>query len=157
MGDPIEPVDGRQLVDWREHKRYQVKAGGFAMLTPQFTVLGQIIDISGGGLAFRYVASQQRSNGPSKLSILLTDHSFLLDKVSFRSIWDSAIPCNCSSGSITVRQCGVQFEELTDEQNFGLEQFVSNHTNCGTYSPARNEPEIGQRKTFMSLENTTDP
>jgi hypothetical protein len=108
-----------------------VQQGGFVSLYPSFTVVGQIMDIGSGGLAFRYVASEERTNGSTSLNILLTDRSFCMEKVPFKTTWDFPIPSDFSFGPITLRHCGVQFGELTDEQKFNLEHFICNHKMAG--------------------------
>ena len=128
MENWTRPMYGKELVEERKHNRFKVQNGGFAALHPQFTVLGQIIDISRGGLAFRYVASEARTSGSAKLSILMTDGSFCFEKVPFKTIWDSAIPYEFSFGPITLRYCGVKFGELTHSQRVDLEYFIRFYT-----------------------------
>ena len=112
----------------REHKRFRVQTGAFAALCPQFNIIGQIVDISTDGLAFRYVAREERSRESSKLSILLTDGSFCFDKIPFEAIWDASMPHEYSVGDITLRQCGVQFGELTHSQKVDLQYFMGRYS-----------------------------
>ncbi len=117
-----------ELVERRKHKRFRVRHGGFASLHPHITVVGQIIDIGTGGLAFRYVASENRTNGSATLNILLTDGSFSLETIPFQTVWDSGTPGDFSLGAITLRHCGVQFGELTHGQKLDLEYFIRFYT-----------------------------
>ena len=118
-----------ESAEQRKQKRFRVKQGAFAGLGHQFRPVGQIIDISTGGLSFRYVASKDRTNGSSTLKIALTtDSSFHFDKVPVIPVWDLAIPSAFSGGSITMRQSGVQFGELTVDQKFDLGYFIQKHT-----------------------------
>jgi hypothetical protein len=118
------PANGPPGAERRKHKRFRVQNGSFAALCPQFGILGQIIDISTGGLAFRYVASEERSKESSRLSILLTDGSFCFNKIPFEAVWDTPMPREFSFGAITLRQCGVQFGELTPGQKLDLQYFM---------------------------------
>jgi hypothetical protein len=118
---PMNRIPGAER---RKHKRFRVQTGAFAALCPQFNIIGQIVDISTDGLAFRYVAREERSKESSKLSILLTDGSFCFDKIPFEAIWDASMPHEFSLGDITLRQCGVQFGELTPGQKLDLQYFV---------------------------------
>jgi hypothetical protein len=122
------PMHQEEPIDRRRHRRFKARDGTLAALSFQFAVLGRIMDVSRGGLAFRYVASAVRSTESSKLNILLTDGSFCLDKVPFKTIWDLAIPREFSFGSITLRQCGVQFGRLTHGQQLDLGYFIRNFT-----------------------------
>jgi hypothetical protein len=119
---------GKALADRRQHDRFKVCDGGFATLCHGFTELGKIIDISGGGLSFRYVASEARTNGSAELSVLMTDGSFCFEKVPFKTVWDSPMPREFSFGAITLRHCGVQFGDLSHGQRVDLEYFIRSYT-----------------------------
>ncbi len=138
------------LVERRQHTRFRVRDGGFASLYPHITVVGQIIDIATDGLAFRYVASENRTNGSATLNILLTDGSFSLEKIPFQTVWDSGTHGDFSLGPITLRHCGVQFGELTHDQKLDLEYFVRFYALGGVWIshsiPPHNEHEIAYRK-----------
>ncbi len=118
----------KKLVERRKHTRSRVHTGIFAALSPRFCAACQIVDISRGGLAFRYVVSQQRSNQPCKRSILLPDGSSCLDDVALKDIWDSSIPYDFSFGAVTFGVCGVQFKELTDNQKSCLDHLIRDRT-----------------------------
>jgi len=89
--------------------------------------MGQIIDISRGGLAVRYIAGEERSNDSSELSIIFADHSFYLPKVPIETISDFEI-AKMPFISMTPRRRGLQFGELTHHQMSELEYFIQNHT-----------------------------
>jgi len=115
-------------VEQRRQERFEVQEGAFASLSPQFAVLGQIVNISKGGLAFRYVASRSRSKESNRLNVLLTDGSFSINKLPFDSIWDVAIPQDFSFGPITFRHCGVQFRQLETTQKLDLGYFIESYS-----------------------------
>jgi len=124
MGQRERPANGPLGAERRKHNRFKVQNGSFAALSPGFRVLGQIIDISTGGLAFRYVASKKRSKESSQLSILLTDGSFCFDNIPFKAVWDTSMPREFSFGDITLRHCGMQFGKLTHGQKLDLQYFI---------------------------------
>ena len=128
MKTSIRPRYEEELAEGRQHNRVKVDDGGFAQLPHGFPVLGQIIDISKGGLAFRYVASEARTNGSAVLNILTTDRRFCLEKIPAKIIRDSAMPEEFSFHSITLRHCAVQFGELTTSQKLDLEHFIRSNT-----------------------------
>lgn len=127
MEQSNRPTDRITEAERREHERVRVRHGSFAALCPRFTVIGQIMDISLTGLSFRYVASRARTKESSELTILATDGSLDLGKISFRTIWDWDMPQQFSLGSITLRQCGVQFRGLTHKQRLDLQYFISRY------------------------------
>jgi len=144
------PIYGEALVEGRQHRRFTVHNGGFAALCNAFTALGQIIDISRGGLSFRYVAREARTYGSAELRILMTDGSFCFEKVPFKTIWDSEMPREFSFGDITMRHCGVQFGALTHRQKVDLEYFIRSYTlrgvcasrSCHVKGPARDQAAL---------------
>lgn len=131
MKNATRPRYEEELAEGRQHNRFKVDDGGFAELCPEFTVLGKIMDISRGGLAFRYVASKARTNGSAVLNILTTDGRFCLEKIPAKTIRDSAMPGEFSFGAITLRHCAVQFGELTPSQKVDLEYFIRSNTPAG--------------------------
>jgi hypothetical protein len=90
--------------------------------------MGKIIDISEGGLAFRYINTEDKTSGPCELDIFLSDGNFYLNKVPFKNISDVEMDNVPSLASIRTRRSGVQFGELTQSQIFDLEYFIQNHT-----------------------------
>lgn len=119
-------TNGKELVERREHRRFEVPIGVFVAFRPHDTRLGEIVDISTGGLAFRYLATKEPSNGSCKLKIFPTEGDSYLNDVLFETITDFGtyqIPFT----SITMRRSGVQFGELTHNQMSQLKLFIHNH------------------------------
>jgi len=125
--------DKRKEVDERrKHKRFRVQSGAFTVLTafswPHSTQkLGQIIDISMGGLAFSYIASEELPNVSLELSIFLAGNRFHLRSIPFETISDAETN-EVPFSSITMKRSGVQFGELTPDQISQLKYFIRNHT-----------------------------
>ncbi len=114
-------------VERRQHKRIQIKSQADAVLLgPTFTKGVQIIDISKGGLAFRYVHGQKPSNGLFELDILWDHIDLNLIKLKVKTISDYQIPNEFLLDVIPLRRCGAQFAELTKDQISQLENFIEN-------------------------------
>ena len=116
----------------RKHGRFQVKNGAFAVLGAVFwphstQKLGQIKDISMGGLAFSYMAREELSDESVRLGIFLAENRFHLREIPFETIWDVETEKEPFS-SITMRRCGVRFGKLTPNQISELKYFIRNHT-----------------------------
>lgn len=118
----------KDFAERREGKRFEVQEGAFASLRCPVSKLGQITDISRGGLAFRYIDTGVRPDRSFDLDISLTDNDFHLKEVSCKKISDSEIISEFHFSSITMRRLGVQFAELTHNQTSQLEYFIKNHT-----------------------------
>jgi c-di-GMP-binding flagellar brake protein YcgR len=118
--------NGKERVERRKHRRFEVSTGVFVAFRPHDGKLGEIIDISMGGLAFRYLATTEPSNGSHKLKIFLTESDFCLNDVLFETVSDfgtDQIPFT----SITMRRSGVQFSKMTPRQVSQLERFIDSH------------------------------
>ncbi|MEE9567072.1 MAG: PilZ domain-containing protein [Desulfobacteria bacterium] len=120
-------IPEKEIVEQRQHKRFEVREGAFILLGTDSTKLGRIIDISMGGLAFSYMARARPPNELFELDIFLIDSEFYFDKVPFETISDFKTRENPFS-SITMRRCGVQFGALTYSQISQLEYFIQNYT-----------------------------
>ena len=81
-------IRGRNTIEQRVHKRFRVQYGDFIVFRFDDSKLGQIIDISKGGLAFRYVANGKQSKGPDQLDIMLAEKDFRMEKLPFKTISD---------------------------------------------------------------------
>jgi hypothetical protein len=121
----------KEIVERRKHKRFQVQDSAFVVLRapgPHSTKVGQIVDMSRQGLAFRYIASEERSGGSIELEILLGDHSFYLNKIPFITISDCEVANEIPFSCIQMKRTGVQFGDLAPNQLSQIEYFIRNHT-----------------------------
>lgn len=135
----------------RNHQRYGVKPGTFAVLRSTsielskirdmsmgeiaFAVIkskpikmGQITNISKDGLAFHYIDRPGESNSLFKMDILFARDAFYLDRLLFKPVFDILVETDIPLNSFTIRKCGVQFGELNHRQRSQLEYFICNHT-----------------------------
>jgi hypothetical protein len=116
----------KEIVERRKHTRFQVPKSAFVGFGPYDAKVGQIIDVSTGGLAFRYVGTEEPSNG--ELSIFVTERDFYVSHIPFRTISDFEIDGKTPSTSVALRRSGVQFGKLTDYQTSQLEYFLHSLT-----------------------------
>lgn len=124
----MERMERNKLAERRKSKRFQVEHGAFAVVRPEFTKLGQIIDISHEGLAFQYAVTATQKNEPSELDIFLTGDGFYLEHMPFETVSDRRATRKSSKGFLPLRRCSVRFKEVTGTQIALLEYFIQNHT-----------------------------
>jgi hypothetical protein len=117
----------KQVVERRKHKRFRVRDGSFAVLGPSYGKIGQITDMSMGGLAFSYVAGEEQAYRSYELSILFAEDSFHLTRIPFKTVWDTEAK-EVPFSTLSMRQCGVAFGDLTESQVSQMEYFLQNHT-----------------------------
>jgi len=113
------------MTNRRAHQRFKATTGVFAVNAK----FGQIIDISKGGLSFRYVERQGWPKELFEMGVLYGDDDFCLDNLPIKTISDCIIANGLSSYSTIIRRCGVQFGELTAKQVRDLEYFIWANSN----------------------------
>ena len=115
-------------VERRQMKRFKVAEGAFAALVNHGSRLGQIRDISKLGLSFRYIDSEEEHPDARELKIILGSGGLCVDRVPFKKVADFEIKSEFRFSSIKMRQIGLQFGDLTPEQQVRLNNFIQNHT-----------------------------
>lgn len=78
-----------------------------------------LLDISRGGISFRYIGNKCRTAGVDKVD-LYHHENLWLGEVPVQSVEDVPL----SNGTISYRRCGLRFTELTDQQIERLESFM---------------------------------
>jgi hypothetical protein len=121
----------------RKHERYQVPEGSFVTLGPSNTIMGQILDISMGGLGFRYITNHSEVlPQESYADIYLTEGDLCLTGVPIKAVSDFDAPDTVTrkaDGPLPVscrgmRRCGVKFGDMTDSQMSQLARCIQSQT-----------------------------
>ena len=106
-----------------------MKDVAFAILrTDEDEELGQIVNVSLGGLAFQYFVGNRRLQKSEKLDILLADNGIHVDDIPFQVISDYEMSNEVPFSSITKREQRIRFDSLTDGQLSSLRDFIKGHT-----------------------------
>jgi len=121
-------MENKESIEKREHERFQVEEGIFAVLRNDDRNLGEIIDISIAGLAFKYFIYEEKINGSSELDIFLIDSGFHSTGIPFKTVSDFEVNSNIPFSSVKLRRRGVQFTGLKHGQLSQIENFIKNHT-----------------------------
>jgi hypothetical protein len=111
----------------RKFRRFQAPQNAFAFLRGPDGRLGQIIDISKGGLAFRYVGNGGQPKSSFQMDIFLANNGFRLQKISFRTVSDFEVSKQGLAHPLIMRRRGVQFDELNQDHVSRLEYFIENY------------------------------
>ena len=112
----------------RKSKRFKAAYGAYAVLGPDISKLGQIKDISMGGLAFKYLADEVRSDGAGELDIIIRQNSFCVKGIPIKTVSDHELAKENAFSTVRLRQQGVQFGALTPDQASQLEFVLKHHT-----------------------------
>ena len=123
-------VGRKRTVERRKHKRYKAIEGAYAAISPNSHKLGQIIDISMGGLSFKYIDTSADSTGTNPLSdesIFLSSMGYYVGDLPFKTISDYEVTNAPSFSSMKVRKRHVQFTDLSFKQLFDLDYYLRNN------------------------------
>ena len=115
----------------RAHTRFRVKEGAFAVIKEQQDTkitVGQVIDISEGGLAFKYMAKSEPVKADHKLDIYFSGQGIQLKDISFRIISDFGIESSITFSPIFMRRGCLQFQKLTQTHRDQLNKFIQKYT-----------------------------
>jgi hypothetical protein len=113
-------------IEQREHGRFQGKDGALVSLGAEIKRMWHLIDISKGGLAFRYLGGMEEPELFSELVLLTKEVSFFLEKIPFTVVADCEMNGRFLS-RYTLRRCGVRFGSLTPDQSVQLQYFITKH------------------------------
>jgi hypothetical protein len=113
----------------RQHERYAAKKGTLAVFLPrikdQDLFIGQVLDISRGGLSLQYSAKRGHALVPSYVEIFGYFPHFIHIRAPARIVY--VFPVRGPNGSCKYpRRCGVEFGELTEMENSNLDYFIKN-------------------------------
>lgn len=88
--------------------------------------MGQIQNISMGGLCVRYLTTHDNPTGCSAIKIFGSNDRFIhLDRVKCRIVYDLEVP-EGSWEQISIRRCGVEFKDLSVKHFSTLQEFIDN-------------------------------
>ena len=108
----------------RAHQRFSAADRALVLINHEPEALPyHIIDISEGGLSFRYLGKELKRSEVTKGS-LYHDHKLIIDDLSINTASDYCLRDNM----VPVRRRGVTFKELTLDQLSKLETFIQNYT-----------------------------
>lgn len=109
----------------RKFKRYRPKGGTIAISEH---ALGPVINISMGGLSFRYLEGIPTKTHPNSLGIFLGSDDILIDKIPSQVISDQLIPQQSLFLKTSTRQRSIQFLNLNERQRQSLKDFINEKT-----------------------------
>ena len=120
----------KRTIERRRSKRYNAVEGAYAAISPKSQKLGQITDISMGGLAFKYIDTNKedkKNQGQSEESIFLSSMGFYVGDLPFKTVSDNEVTNTPSFSAMKVRERHVQFTDLSLKQLFDLEHYLKNN------------------------------
>lgn len=116
--------------DRREYKRLKVCEGTYAVLKPHAnsSKLGNIVDISKGGLSFNFIDSQKLFSDFSELDIYVSGSGLMVSHLPVEITSEITLNKDIPFYSVITRRFGVKFSAISDKTRSQLDHFLHNHT-----------------------------
>jgi hypothetical protein len=118
----METTKINEPVERRKNKRFPFQGDALVYLSTKPPIAGLIVDISEGGLAFTYLASDRCTRDLLSLDILCTQRDLGSLTIFARTIWDLEMVKTTIDGA---RGCGVRFKRLTVDQKRDIKKFIA--------------------------------
>jgi len=117
-------MGGEKLLERRKHKRFPAPPNTYVQLNDQVSKLGRVLDISKGGLAFRYISVGKELKEEFQLELISAHVNPELNPLPVKVILEIEMASETPARAVTLSRASVQFEELKDEQAHWLERFI---------------------------------
>ena len=111
--------------DRRKHERYTVTDRIFAAIPSDFLV-GQVKNISKGGVSFTCIATERKIDRKPALEIFSKDKGFYLREIPFRVVSETYVLNQNPCSSLQMKNIAGEFVELTEHQECQLDLFLKN-------------------------------
>lgn len=112
----------------RRHERFAVQSDAYAVVRSHSPRLGKIIDVSRGGMSFRYVDGSESDSGTAAVDVFLLNQPVLMKSVPVRSCSDFPLDPPSVDAEESLRRRCVEFVALKPGQASALEDFIAHHT-----------------------------
>ncbi len=123
-------VGRKRTVERRRNKRYKAVEGAYAAISPNSHKLGQITDISMGGLSFKYFDTSNNDTEAEEIpedAVFLSSMGYYVGDLPFKTVSDYEIINAPSFSSMKVRKRHVRFTDLNFKQLFDLDYYLRNN------------------------------
>lgn len=124
-----------ELAEQRRSTRYRIGGNAYALLKqPQYKELGKIIDISQTGISFLCINQGDWDASSFTIDIFLghEENNCISEQIILKNIPLKPI-CYCRDNTLghrpstMMKRCGVEFDQLTQDQRARLELFILRH------------------------------
>ena len=115
----------KNSLERRKDNRYEVQEEIFAAV-PSNYLIGQVKNISRGGLAFAYIDLKDQIVNRPVMDIFSKDNYFYLKEITLKVVSEMDIENRVPCSSVSMKQICGEFAELTEYQKSRLDIFLQN-------------------------------
>jgi hypothetical protein len=151
-------MNSKNFIERRKRDRFKVRSGAFVSIKSDKDKIGTIRDISRDGFAFRYIGEEGEIYGLLEVDIFYGSDLYV-QKVKSKTISDFKTDKKAFSSSLAIRQCCVQFCELTDNQISLLDNFIQEYVDRRSGKDRRqfDDPGYSDSEIRSGYERRTSP
>ncbi len=118
----------KKIKERRDNRRFAIDEGAFAALSPDSSIMGQLDNISKGGLCFKYIVHEDQADEDEDSYVFVGINGFYLEKMPYKVVEDVLVENNLILSSIIMRRRRLQFTDLSMNQTERLDYFLKNRT-----------------------------
>jgi hypothetical protein len=123
--------DRRSVSERRRHLRFRLACSGYTLLRNHLSRVGEIVDVSQGGLAFKYMEDEALCSGAFELDVYVKEYGFLWAGIPHKTVSDIEMERDIPYSSIRMRRRGVVFLDLSQDDRDKLKALIRIHDqNC---------------------------
>lgn len=121
-------AERRSGTEIRRHNRYRVKDHIYVNLRSESgEEVGQLLDISNGGLSLQFLATDEKPKTYTDLGILAS-MDLAMEKIPFRTVSVEEVDNHIPLSVTRLRRYSLEFKNLTPDQRAKLDFFIKNYT-----------------------------
>ena len=117
--------DSYKTDDKRQHRRYAFENIAYAIVNSEHTLVGHLLDISKGGIAFSYVGSNLIEEMNTTIDIFLYDMDLHIQNIPVSLISNFPLTQASSMSRVTMMRCGTSFSDLSRDQKNHIECIIN--------------------------------
>ena len=122
-------TDKKKAFERRKNKRYEAANGSYAAVNPLSDEIGQITNISMGGLAFKYTDSnsvESEIEHPQEKTISLSSNGCYVSNIPFKTVSENEVATipSFSKGSLKIKIKQIRFLGLDFNHAVDLDHYL---------------------------------
>jgi len=117
----------KQIVEQRKYRRFSVKEG--TLVFNNTTDVGEIIDISMGGLSFTCPEMPDESTSSFDVDILFGEDEYYTGKIQCNKLMHHSASSDLFGSQEKGKRFSIEFGDLTPKQRLHLEHIIQSYTN----------------------------
>jgi len=113
----------------RKHARFVPEAKAFAVMRPDFSKVGRVVDISETGMCFEFMSPSPPSSDWTQVDIFFVDNGFYMHQVPCRVVYATRDNDKIQADEVGLytHRCGLELGALTERHRSQLEMFLTQH------------------------------